>query len=64
MKTEKEAEKLMIADMLEAYGEEMVFMMAKGLNYPATNGLKNVNDHSMDKLIDNMTESFVSVIIR
>lgn len=64
MKTEKEAEKLMIADMLEAYGEEMVLMMAKGLNYPATNNSKNVNDNSMDKLIDNMAESFVSVIIR
>ena len=63
---DKENEKLMIADMLEGYGEEIVLMMAKKLNYPAVSGCKiapkpNNNNYLMDKLIDNMTESFVKI---
>ena len=63
-RTNKDSEKLMIADILENYGEEMVLMMAKGLNYPAITGIKSTpkqtNPHLMDKFIDNLTESFVN----
>lgn len=62
-RTNKESEKLMISDMLEDYGEEIVLMMAKGLNYPAVSGIKTapkqMNTRLMDQFIDNLTESFV-----
>lgn len=62
--TDKENEKLMIADMLDNYAEEMVLMMAKGLNYPAGSGRKNApkdsnSQYLMDKFMDNLSESFV-----
>lgn len=57
-----EKDKIMIADMIEHYGEEFVLILAKELNFPTVTGSKiskNTNSSIMDKFMDNLTESFV-----
>lgn len=61
--TDKENEKIVIGDMIEHYGEELVLMLAKEHNFRTGTGCKNVqtskNPQLIDKFMENLTESFV-----
>ena len=61
--TQKENEKIVVSDIIENYGEEMMLMIAKELKYPSVTGSKTApkptNQKLLDKFMETLSENFV-----
>lgn len=66
--TDKENEKMVVSDIIDNYGEEMILMLAKELKYPSVIGSKvapkPTNQKLMDKFMETLTDNFVNIILK
>lgn len=64
--TDNENEKIIVGDVIENYGEELVLILAKELKYPSVSGSKTVpkptNQKLMDSFMETLTDNFVEII--
>lgn len=62
--TDEENEKIILADLIDHYGEEFVLKLAKNMNLPAVAGCKiepkSTNPQLLDSFMRNLTDNFVN----